>query len=681
MFKPSFWGLVATATLLGACTGEIGGLAGDARFDTDPDIVAELSASDGWRSIEASEPAFETLRFEVMARPEVADIDALVAVGADGITDFSDASIKVRFADDGFIDARDGSTYKSDNAVRYRPGVWYRITISANVADRTYEVAVAGNNELPQTLVTGAAFDSQAGITDHLATWAAWSSQSASLDIAEHTWIASGSCAPSTCLSLGVVCGEPSDGCDGNLTCGSCGSGQTCNSGVCEDVPAPPSPEPPPPPSCEPANCVSLGMECGDWGDGCGGQLSCGGCGSGQTCTSGVCEDVMPPSPPPCEPATCTSWGVECGRWSDGCGGELRCGGCGSERSCTSGVCVDVQPPPPPPCQPATCLSLGKECGSWNDGGDGTLSCGGCTGSDLCSAAGSCYDPNPCIPDCSGKECGSDGCGGSCGTCSGTGGSGDEPELFWASTEQTTGKPWGFSDVVCEKPHDNRVSCSDANGVNASKVANPIAGGGFAIRQYGELNGPGEGARSEPGIHTQDFPVWEAATTSGTQFYLAQELYFPSDIVGTGEYPWLSIMDFHSVNVIGQNRYHTNPGFFIQNELDNPPGNMYIGVAWANNNSGGVFSQPLPVGEWFDLEVSYRWTTSKNSTLQAWINGTLVYTENNVQTANSSQSVLEWYSKLYGDDNDDSGPDGNWAQDPTIFYRRNIRASFSPLTH
>jgi hypothetical protein len=255
---------------------------------------------------------------------------------------------------------------------------------------------------------------------------------------------------------------------------------------------------------------------------------------------------------------------------------------------------------------------------------------------------------------------------------------------FWATTEQTEGSPWGFSDVICEYPIDNRVTCSDGNNVNASKVANPIAGGGWAIRQYGLLNGGNEGARSEPGIHTQDWPVWESSTTSGTQFYMAQEMYFPEAIVGTGNYPWLSIMDFHSVRRNdGQNRYHTNPGFFIVPEGENPPGGdpMYIDVGWANNNSGGRFSQPLPVGEWFDLEVSYIWTDQFDGTIQAWINGALVYTENNVKTHKSDQQVIEFYAKLYGDDNDDEGPDGNWDPDPTIYYRRNLRASFEPMTH
>ena len=53
----------------------------------------------------------------------------------------------------------------------------------------------------------------------------------------------------------------------------------------------------------------------------------------------------------------------------------------------------------------------GKQCGP--DGCGGT--CGTCTGTDVCNEqTGQC---GPCQPNCEGKECGDDGCGGECGTC------------------------------------------------------------------------------------------------------------------------------------------------------------------------------------------------------------------------------------------------------------------------
>jgi len=57
-------------------------------------------------------------------------------------------------------------------------------------------------------------------------------------------------------------------------------------------------------------------------------------------------------------------------------------------------------------------VCYGRECG--DNGCDG--SCGKCPGSQTCDKEGKCADP-PCVPACSGKECGEDGCGGSCGRC------------------------------------------------------------------------------------------------------------------------------------------------------------------------------------------------------------------------------------------------------------------------
>ncbi len=51
----------------------------------------------------------------------------------------------------------------------------------------------------------------------------------------------------------------------------------------------------------------------------------------------------------------------------------------------------------------------GKSCGDNGYGG----SCGTCPTGQSCNASGQCA----CVPKCSGKGCGDDGCGGSCGTC------------------------------------------------------------------------------------------------------------------------------------------------------------------------------------------------------------------------------------------------------------------------
>lgn len=86
------------------------------------------------------------------------------------------------------------------------------------------------------------------------------------------------SCTPTTCGALGATCGSVSDGCGGTLSCGTCGSGLTCNgSNQCVS-------------SCTPTTCAALGATCGTPSNGCGGTLSCGTCSAGNTCnTSNQC--------------------------------------------------------------------------------------------------------------------------------------------------------------------------------------------------------------------------------------------------------------------------------------------------------------------------------------------------------------------------------------------------------
>jgi len=67
------------------------------------------------------------------------------------------------------------------------------------------------------------------------------------------------------------------------------------------------------------------------------------------------------------------------------------------------------------PPSPGACFTgcTGKQCGDDGCGG----SCGTCSGTDVC--IDNVCQTGQCQPDCAGKTCGDDGCGGSCGTCYG----------------------------------------------------------------------------------------------------------------------------------------------------------------------------------------------------------------------------------------------------------------------
>lgn len=172
------------------------------------------------------------------------------------------------------------------------------------------------------------------------------------------------------------------------------------------------------------------GKECGD--DGCGG--SCGECSFDHVCDQDICiaacvSICTPPGLTTCfgDQAVQTCIEIEVGEktcyiWDD----EVV--ECPPQHICEDGACVCV-----PDCD-------GKECGSDGCGG----SCGWCDGSLAECIGGQCY----CDPDCSGKECGVDGCTGSCGEC---------PDPYTACAQDGTCQD--ACDVACEGRECGYVPC------------------------------------------------------------------------------------------------------------------------------------------------------------------------------------------------------------------------------
>jgi hypothetical protein len=188
-------------------------------------------------------------------------------------------------------------------------------------------------------------------------------------------------------------------------------------------------------PQCIP-NCVQ--KSCGD--DGCGG--SCGVCPKDFSCDLGKCM----PAPSGC--GNVTSAGL--------CDGTklLKCvSGQVVTVDCAAGgkVCAYSPPAGVYDCV-LTCLPncAGKMCGEDGCGG----SCGTCGKGDQC-LAGVCEPLSPCIPDCAGRTCGDDGCGGSCGSCADgqvckAGVCADE-----GAAECPDGQEWNGTECTAAEPGDN----------------------------------------------------------------------------------------------------------------------------------------------------------------------------------------------------------------------------------
>lgn len=104
-----------------------------------------------------------------------------------------------------------------------------------------------------------------------------------------------------------------------------------------------------------------------------------------------------------CAPDDHTSCVQDVTYWLDSCGeisavvGICDCG-CNADLTACETQCACT-----PDCD-------GRLCGDDTCGG----SCGDCPAGQACDAAGQCFD---CTPECDGRLCGDDACGGSCGTC------------------------------------------------------------------------------------------------------------------------------------------------------------------------------------------------------------------------------------------------------------------------
>jgi hypothetical protein len=161
-------------------------------------------------------------------------------------------------------------------------------------------------------------------------------------------------------------------------------------------------------PACKNGVCSDTHSACKDYtsctsvcpamcgADGCGGF--CGACATtGQTCdaNTGICAAP----PPQCSDATCQAGGDAGGY----------CRGTTCHCSFPNYVALNLG------CVPTKCVPScsGKACGSDGCGG----MCGTCAAGQSCNAGGGSCSPTKCVPSCSGKACGSDGCGGMCGTC------------------------------------------------------------------------------------------------------------------------------------------------------------------------------------------------------------------------------------------------------------------------
>jgi len=128
---------------------------------------------------------------------------------------------------------------------------------------------------------------------------------------------------------------------------------------------------------------ASCGGDDGNADNSCSPSNPTGTCEDGKVCKNGMCVKDEGSCTPDCS-------GKVCG--DDGCGGT--CGTCNAGETCDAN---------------GQCQAGNNACSPSNPNGT-------CEAGKVCKN-GHCVDDNNCTPDCNGKVCGDDGCGGTCGTC------------------------------------------------------------------------------------------------------------------------------------------------------------------------------------------------------------------------------------------------------------------------
>ena len=104
--------------------------------------------------------------------PHAASMDGITGLSSGAATDYTDLALIVRFNKQGYIDARNGSSYEAAKQLPYTVGTTYRVRFVVRVPSHTYDIFVtpAGGNE--HVIGMSFAFRTEQASVTSLNTWA-----------------------------------------------------------------------------------------------------------------------------------------------------------------------------------------------------------------------------------------------------------------------------------------------------------------------------------------------------------------------------------------------------------------------------------------------------------------------------------------------------------------------------
>lgn len=108
-----------------------------------PPICKQAAAGGGW--VHTAFPTYaERFGLGFVATPTANNLDAVIGLSRAPATRFTDLAAIVRFNPAGYIDARDGSSYRADAVYPYTANAEYDVFFSVDFASGLYHVAVTG---------------------------------------------------------------------------------------------------------------------------------------------------------------------------------------------------------------------------------------------------------------------------------------------------------------------------------------------------------------------------------------------------------------------------------------------------------------------------------------------------------------------------------------------------------
>ncbi|HEX2243664.1 MAG TPA: hypothetical protein VHK27_10505 [Gammaproteobacteria bacterium] len=123
----------------------------------DNQAAACKTSSSKWQnsSIPSQTGTF-TVTFD--ATPNQAKINGVTGLSAKPVTAFTGLAAITRFNEQGFIDARNGSTYQAATQIPYKVGVRYHFRLVIDVPHHTYDIFVTPANGTEKVIGTAFAF-------------------------------------------------------------------------------------------------------------------------------------------------------------------------------------------------------------------------------------------------------------------------------------------------------------------------------------------------------------------------------------------------------------------------------------------------------------------------------------------------------------------------------------------